>query len=96
MVKPPAWSLIPATFFFHVKKFDPIKKREVADEFELAWVLETELEPDMPMGNVMASHLNDVVALTLAGYGGTVAPVLPTFIDWLKDAIEKTSSSDAT
>lgn len=69
-------------------KFDPMKKRKVADEFELDWVLSTKFEPDRPMGNVMASQLNNVVPLILVGHGDAVAPVLPNFISWLKIAID--------
>jgi hypothetical protein len=77
-------------------KFDPLKKRRIAEEFELDWVLATTFEADMPMGNVMVSHLDSVIALTLVGFGAAVAPILPTFSAWLKTAItEKEKFGDS-
>ena len=70
-------------------KFDPIRKRKVAEEFELGWVLNTKFDDDMPMGNLMASHLDSVVSLILVGHGEAVALVLPTFIAWLNGAITR-------
>lgn len=68
-------------------KFDPVKKRKTAEEFNLDWILSTEFEEDMPMGNVMASRLDSVISLTLVGLGDAVTPVLPKFVSWLKIAI---------
>lgn len=70
-------------------KFDPIKKRKVAEEFELGWVLNTQFDEDMPMGNWMASHLDNIVSLILVGHSEAIAPVLPTFIAWLNRAITR-------
>lgn len=70
-------------------KFDPNKKRKIAEEFELEWVLNTEFDAAMPMGNVMVSHLNSIISFILVGLGDSVRLELPKFKTWLKIAIDQ-------
>lgn len=70
-------------------RFDPIRTRKVADEFSLKWVLNTDFDKEIPMGNTMVLSLNDIISLILVGYKDAVIPLIPKFILWLEGAIKE-------
>ena len=68
--------------------FDPIRKREVAEEFNLELTLRTSFDPARPMGNVAVHSLGAVIQFWLVGLHAEAAEILPKIVEWLDHGIK--------
>ncbi|MBB3966756.1 hypothetical protein [Rhizobium metallidurans] len=71
-----------------MSKFDPVRDREVAAEFLLKFVHDTEWEPGRPMGNVAASQIGRIVNMWLVRHDKEMEPALHHANRWLDQVLE--------
>lgn len=70
--------------------FNPIKARfNSFSEGMLRWLLDTQYDPSLPMGNFANSHLDDVIRAWLVGLQREIAPLIPRSLQWIDKALER-------
>jgi hypothetical protein len=68
--------------------FHPLPQRRYYIDGGIEFVLGTEFNATMPMGNIAASKLDDAVVASLLGLNAEIAPIIPRVLEWLDYAID--------